>query len=321
MKLLGLNYINNNSSTPTNSKLINQSISFITNNYKLKIDNLKNESIKENNISKKEIEENSCNNILINNGMSKEMYERLKNENINFIQTLLRLKEKTAISINNKNQSDRIEQSNLYINKKINESINNKTNDSIFKKCTIPIKTLKHMVRKKEAPIKITKDIRKTNLQKNKRKFNNKSEILYHKKSITFSNNPNNISINSYNNNKNNNNNQFEKKNSKNISKIIIKQRTLSAVPNKKQIEKINILINGKNRRNKDIKSENVNRINSLNNTNSTGITNISINPNNEIPSAVINLFDDFNENEKKENVFKKINKHQFKQKKFGKNF
>ena len=47
MKLLGLNYINNNSSTPTNSKLINQSISFISNNYKLKIDNLKNESIKE----------------------------------------------------------------------------------------------------------------------------------------------------------------------------------------------------------------------------------------------------------------------------------
>ncbi len=122
-------------------------------------------------------------------------------------------------------------------------------------------------------------------------------------------------------NNNNNKNNQIEKKNSKNISKIIIKQRTLSAVPNKKQIEKINILINGKNRRKKDIKSENVNRVNSLNNTNSTGITNLSINPNNEIPSAVINLFDDENENEKKENVFKKINKHQFKQKKFGKNF
>ena len=321
MKLLDLNYINNNSSTQTNSKFINQSNSFITNNYKLKIDNIKNESIKENNISQKGIEENSNKNILINNGMSKEVYERLKNENINFIQTLLRLKEKTAISKNNKNQFEKPEQYNPHINKILNESINNKTNDSIFKKCTIPIKTLKHMVRKKEAPIKITKDIRKTNLQKNKRKFNNKSEILYHKKSITFSNNPNNISINSYNNNKNNNNNQFEKKNSKNISKIIIKQRTLSAVPNKKQIERINILINGKNRRNKDIKSENVNRINSLNNTNSTGITNISINPNNEIPSAVINLFDDFNENEKKENVFKKINKHQFKQKKFGKNF
>ena len=320
MKLLGLNYINNNSSTPTNSKLINQSSSFITNNYKMKFDNIKNESIIENNISQKGIEDNSYNNILINNGMSKEVYERLKNENINFIQTLLRLKEKTAISNNNKNQCDIPEQSNPSINKKVNESINNKTNESIFKKCTIPIKTLKHMVRKKEVPIKITKDIRKTNLQKNKNKFNNKSEILYHKKTLTFSNNLNNISINNFNIN-NNSNNKFEKKSTKNLSKIVVKQRTLSAIPNKKQIEKINILINGKNRRNKDIKSENVNRVNSLNNTNSTGITNLSINPNNEIPSAVINLFDDENENEKKENVFKKINKYQFKQKKFGQNF
>ena len=320
MKLLGLNYINNNSSTPTNSKLINQSSSFITNNYKMKFDNIKNESIIENNISQKGIEDNSYNNILINNGMSKEVYERLKNENINFIQTLLRLKEKTAISNNNKNQCDIPEQSNPSINKKVNESINNKTNESIFKKCTIPIKTLKHMVRKKEVPIKITKDIRKTNLQKNKNKFNNKSEILYHKKTLTFSNNLNNISINNFNIN-NNSTNKFEKKSTKNLSKIVVKQRTLSAIPNKKQIEKINILINGKNRRNKDIKSENVNRVNSLNNTNSTGITNLSINPNNEIPSAVINLFDDENENEKKENVFKKINKYQFKQKKFGQNF
>ncbi len=320
MKLLGLNYINNNSSTPTNSKLINQSSSFITNNYKMKFDNIKNESIIENNISQKGIEDNSYNNILINNGMSKEVYERLKNENINFIQTLLRLKEKTAISNNNKNQCDIPEQSNPSINKKVNESINNKTNESIFKKCTIPIKTLKHMVRKKEVPIKITKDIRKTNLQKNKNKFNNKSEILYHKKTLTFSNNLNNISINNFKIN-NNSNNKFEKKSTKNLSKIVVKQRTLSAIPNKKQIEKINILINGKNRRNKDIKSENVNRVNSLNNTNSTGITNLSINPNNEIPSAVINLFDDENENEKKENVFKKINKYQFKQKKFGQNF
>ena len=320
MKLLGLNYINNNSSTPTNSKLINQSSSFITNNYKMKFDNIKNDSIIENNISQKGIEDNSYNNILINNGMSKEVYERLKNENINFIQTLLRLKEKTAISKNNINQCDIPEQSNLHINKKLNESTNNKTNESIFKKCTIPIKTLKHMVRKKEVPIKITKDIRKTNLQKNKNKFNNKSEILYHKKTLTFSNNLNNISINNFN-ITNNSNNNFEKKSTKNLSKIVVKQRTLSAIPNKKQIEKINILINGKNRRNKDIKSENVNRVNSLNNTNSTGITNLSINPNNEIPSAVINLFDDENENEKKENVFKKINKYQFKQKKFGQNF
>ena len=320
MKLLGLNYINNNSSTPTNSKLINQSSSFITNNYKMKFDNIKNESIIENNISQKGIEDNSYNNILINNGMSKEVYERLKNENINFIQTLLRLKEKTAISNNNKNQCDIPEQSNPSINKKVNESINNKTNESIFKKCTIPIKTLKHMVRKKEVPIKITKDIRKTNLQKNKTKFNNKSEILYHKKTITFHNNLNNISINSINNN-NNSNNKFENKNTKNKPKRIIKQRTLSAIPNQKQIEKINILINGKNRRNTDIKSDNINRLNSLNNTNSTGITNLSINPNNEIPSAVINLFDDCNDNDKKENVFKKINKHQFKQKKCGKNF
>ena len=320
MKLLDLNYINNNSSTQTNSKFINQSNSFITNNYKLKIDNIKNESIKENNISQKGIEENSNKNILINNGMSKEVYERLKNENINFIQTLLRLKEKTAISKNNKNQFEKPEQYNPHINKILNESINNKTNDSIFKKCIIPIKTLKHIVRKKEVPIKITKDIRKTNLQKNKTKFNNKSEILYHKKTITFHNNLNNISINSINNN-NNSNNKFENKNTKNKPKRIIKQRTLSAIPNQKQIEKINILINGKNRRNTDIKSDNINRLNSLNNTNSTGITNLSINPNNEIPSAVINLFDDCNDNDKKENVFKKINKHQFKQKKCGKNF
>ena len=70
-------------------------------------------------------------------------------------------------------------------------------------------------------------------------------------------------------------------------SKKMLKQRTLSGVPNKKQIEKISKFIRINNKRNKTLRESQIKYI-SLSH-NSTGLTN----PICEIPSAVINLFDD----------------------------
>lgn len=306
MKLLDLNPSKN--SLSMNSKIIKQSNSFSNTNYNEIEDNIK---LKENIIGKNEkdeISKNKDNDILINNGMSKEIYERLKKENVNFIQTLLRLKEKT---INGKNTNPCItpQKPNNHLNKVLNKSINNKSNNSMFKKCPIQITPLNKIIRKKEIPIKITSSLRKNDILENKKQSVNKSEIIYPKKTTKLQNNINSKIIN-VNKTINVNNCNIIKKNS--IEKKVIKQRTLSAVPNQKQIEKINKLVNSKNRRNQDIKI-----FNSLNNTNSTGVTNVSINPNNEIPSAVINLFEDFPiEIESKDNVSKKMNKYQFKQKK-----
>ena len=100
MKLSEIETLSSNSSF-SNSKLMVQSNSsialqhythIISNEEKIKkeiedMENKKNEEIKLN-----FQQTNSDNTVLIENGMNKEIYERLKNENINFIQTLLRLK-------------------------------------------------------------------------------------------------------------------------------------------------------------------------------------------------------------------------------------
>ena len=61
--------------------------------------------------------DNDENRILIENGMDKEIYERLKNENVTFIKTLLRLKSKMASQKNNqtpeKNNSHEIKGLNI----------------------------------------------------------------------------------------------------------------------------------------------------------------------------------------------------------------
>ena len=261
MKLLDLT----NKKISPNSKLIKQSNSF--SNHKKEIND--NINFQEIHIKENEIEEksNDNNNILVKNGMSKEIYERLKNENVNFIQTLLRLKEKNANVNNLKCPFITPEKPNNYLNKLLNKSTNNKSNNSIYKKCSIQITPL-----------------------------NNNNKLINVNKTIDI------------------NSSNILNKNS--ITKKVIKQRTLSAVPNQKQIDKINKLVNSKNKRNQDFKS-----YNSLNNTNSTGVTNLSINPNNEIPSAVINLFDDCpSEFDYKDNVTKKMNKYQFKQKRLCNN-
>ena len=308
MKLLDLT----NKKISPNSKLIKQSNSF--SNHKKEIND--NINFQEIHIKENEIEEKSNynNNILVKNGMSKEIYERLKNENVNFIQTLLRLKEKNANVNNLKCPFITPEKPNNYLNKLLNKSTNNKSNNSIYKKCSIQITPLNKIIREKDIPIKITTSLRKNNLLENKKQSNNKSEIIYPKKPTILKNNNNNNKLINVNKTIDINSSNILNKNS--ITKKVIKQRTLSAVPNQKQIDKINKLVNSKNKRNQDFKS-----YNSLNNTNSTGVTNLSINPNNEIPSAVINLFDDCtSEFDYKDNVTKKMNKYQFKQKRLCNN-
>ena len=308
MKLSEIETLSSNSSF-SNSKLMVQSNSsialqhythIISNEEKIKkeiedMENKKNEEIKLN-----FQQTNSDNTVLIENGMNKEIYERLKNENINFIQTLLRLKQKM---INEQNINKTPEKGDLDYNKYLNKSsTEHKTfiRNSNIKKYPTVIAPLNPILKKKENPIKIIA-LKKTFVKNDKKEKEKKNDN---------NNNPNktnnNSKLNSINSNtktiknlpkksnslKNSinsmNENMFginEQKNEN--SKKMLKQRTLSGVPNKKQIEKISKFIRINNKRNKTLR-ESQNKYISLSH-NSTGLTN----PICEIPSAVINLFDD----------------------------
>ena len=215
--------------------------------------------------------------ILMKNGMDKEIYERLKNENVTFIKTLLRLKSKMVSQKTNQTP----EKNNSHLIKSLNisstENKRYKRNNNV-KKFPTTIVSFNQTIRKKDNPIKVTTTLRKAFINNQKKLSSNqtnKKEIDFSKKINTFETISNKRTFN-YNNQKKEN------------SKKKTKQRTLSSIPNKNQIDKINKLITARNKRNKDNRRDNLNKFNSLSN-NSTSVSNLMT----EIPSVTINLFDE----------------------------
>ena len=217
--------------------------------------------------------DNDENRILIENGMDKEIYERLKNENVTFIKTLLRLKSKMASQKNNqtpeKNNSHEIKGLNI----SSTENKRFKRNNNV-KKFPTTIVSFNQILRKKENPVKITTTLRKAFINNQKKLSHNQT----YKKEIDFCKNVNITNKKTF-----NLNNQ-----KKDDSKKKTKQINLNSIPNKNQIDKINKLIIARNKRNKDNRRDNLNKFYSLSN-NSTSVSNLMT----EIPSATINLFDE----------------------------
>ena len=215
------------------------------------------------------------------NGLDNDIYERLRNENVDFIKTLLRLKAKMYyqnLGYSN-NEKRRNKQYELIDNLKMKKNI---------KTTPIEIKNIQNRNIKKEKPIKITSQI---NYSENKTKkknnfFHNKIDNSL-KTSITSihstpSQDKNNIKVNSPN--------------------KAIKQRAISEIPNNSQIKKIQQLIKPKNNKLKtpqNKKSTNVllninftSKINN-NNPNINIIKKLKEKKKKVIPIAQINLFGD----------------------------
>ena len=130
--------------------------------------------------------DNDENRILIENGMDKEIYERLKNENVTFIKTLLRLKSKMASQKNNqtpeKNNSHEIKGLNI----SSTENKRFKRNNNV-KKFPTTIVSFNQILRKKENPVKITTTLRKAFINNQKKLSHNQT----YKKEIDFCKNVN----------------------------------------------------------------------------------------------------------------------------------
>ena len=246
--------------------------SFIVNNENLKTE----ENIKESKIFKQNFYEDKIENKENNNpnGMNKEIYDRLKNEKIDFIQTLLRLKQKMA----NKNINKTPEKQKYELNKNLNKSLTENRNNikkSNIKKFPICLNKIK---KKDDNPILIKNSLRRTFISnsKNNLNLNNKNEII-----LKRHKNYRNSFVQNY---KNNN------KNMRNENSI--KQRTLSLNTSQNQVGNYKSFLEQKKDKNKKIKKNNHTKINSFNNI-STCVTTSSINQITEIPSATINLFDE----------------------------
>ena len=210
------------------------------------------------------------------NGMNKEIYDRLKNEKIDFIQTLLRLKQKMA----NKKINKTPEKQKYELDKNLNKSLTENRNNikiSNIKKFPICLNKIK---KKDDNPILIKNSLRRTFISnsKNNLNLNNKNEIKL-KRDKKYRNS----FVQNY---KNNNKN----KNMRNEN--LIKQRTLSLNTSQNQVGNYKSFLEQKKDKNKKIKKNNHTKINSFNNI-STCVTTSSINQITEIPSATINLFDE----------------------------
>ena len=248
---------------------INNNENNINNNYE--IENLKNKK------------QSFCEEQILNEendsfiGMNKEVYERLKNEKIDFIQTLLRLKKKMADEKKHKTP----EKQKLYLNNQLNISLTeSKNNDKKSNFQRFPtFNQSNNLNKKKENPIKVKNSFKNSFVSEQRKllKNYNKSDILIPKTKITLTNSfiNNNIISNS------------NKKNS-NSKKKINQKRMFSS-------NHVNIIKNNKTnikKRNKEVRIENhCSKLTNLSN-NSTCFSNASINPMIEIPSATINLFD-----------------------------
>ncbi len=276
MRLLNHNSFSLHSSFVNSGYNVQFNYPIMRNNYKSFIFNdqffKKEENIKEsksfkNNFYDDKIENKENENI---NGMNKEIYDRLKNEKIDFIQTLLRLKEKMARENINKTPEKHKYELNKNLNKSLTENRNNikKSNIKKFPICLNKIK------KKNDNPILINNSLRRTFISnsKNNLNLNNKNEKIVEK---TFRNSliQNNKKINK-----------------RNINST--EQRTLSLNKSQNQIGKYKNFLVQKKDKNKKTKKNNHNKFNSFNNI-STCVTNSSINQITEIPSATINLFDE----------------------------
>ena len=209
------------------------------------------------------------------NGMNKEIYDRLKNEKIDFIQTLLRLKQKMANENINKTPEKQKYELDKNLNKSLTENRNNLKKPNIKK---FPI-CLNKIKKKNDKPILMKNSFKRTFISNSKNlNLNNKNEMIVFKRE------------NTYRNSLFQNEKKINKKNENSKNKF--KQRTLSLNTNQNQISKYkNILVKKKDKK-KKIKKNSHNKINSFNNI-STCVTNSSINQMTEIPSATINLFDE----------------------------
>ncbi len=217
-------------------------------------------------------------------GLNSEIYERLKNENLDFIKTLLRLKQKMNNSNNIINNENKVYYS--YEKKKIN---NNERIENLKKKKSNNFLYDSPVEISRNKKVKFINSFKKVNFTENKRKKNSSSKLI-----------PNNDS---------------SEKKIRQISapKKINKQKTISFIPNSieiKKMKKINKQKNKKTQKNKkSFSSHNLIRIdNTSNNCN-----------NNNVPIAIITLFDEYVD---KENNEKKLtqNKFHFTPKKYKKN-
>ena len=209
------------------------------------------------------------------NGLDNDIYERLRNEDVDFIKTLLRLKAKMYYQ--NLGISNKVKRRN-----KQNELIDNLKMKKNIKTTPREIKNISNRNSKKEKPIKITSQI---NYSENKTKkknnfFHNKidSSLKTSKTSIhsTPSQDKTNINVTTPN--------------------KTVRQRAISEIPNNSQIKKIQQLLKPKNTK---FKTQNKNSSNVLLNINITSKINNN-NPNKNIIKKIIN-------NNPNKNIIKKL--------------
>ena len=155
------------------------------------------------------------------NGMNKEIYDRLKNEKIDFIQTLLRLKQKMANENINKTPEKQKYELDKNLNKSLTENRNNLKKPNIKK---FPI-CLNKIKKKNDKPILMKNSFKRTFISNSKNlNLNNKNEIIVFKRE------------NTYRNSLFQNEKKINKKNENSKNKF--KQRTLSLNTNQNQISK-----------------------------------------------------------------------------------
>ena len=241
-------------------------------------------------------------NSISHRGFDNEIYERLRKENVDFIKTLLRLKQKMYYQ--NSKFSNYENDKKKYNEKKGNLKIQSK---KLLDITPLEITNIQSINHKKDKPIKIKTSLRKLNHSENntnKRKniFNNKIDNNYTK----------NSSIN------------LEKKNNKLLlQKKSIKQRTISAITNKnfrieelckeKKVTKKTISPPSK----KLIRVNTTGKINNRN-PNKNILKKLKEKNNNPVPIAVINLFDN---NESNFKIKTGDNKFSFGHKRFKTNY
>ena len=217
-----------------------------------------------------------------------ELYERLRNENVDFIKTLLRLKQKMNNNNYNDNNYNTFKSNDIYYNKiffsqEKNKSKNVKSRNKIKFNENFPLEISPFQNRNIQKKFKKMNSVKKVSFTENKGKKNTNSKILQDY-STKYSS---------------------QEKKSRHIfsPKTLSKQKKNNEYPNKNEIKKLNQLIINKNKKEKkksSLSSQNIIRIIDDNNKNITK-ENINNNNNNNVPIAVINLFDDSIKKENKE--------------------
>ncbi len=297
---------------------------------KINIDNADDEINKNNNYKNKDIY-NSFHSSNEENDNKKqrenysELYERLRNENVDFIKTLLRLKQK----MNNNNYND-------YSNKNIINTNNNYNNDKKYnnlksdghyynqiffsqeKNKTKNLKSRNKIKFNENLPLEVS-PFQNRNIEKQFKKINSV-------KKVSFTENKGKKNYNSKISQDYSTKYSSQEKKSRNIftPKNLSKQKKTNEYPNKIEIKELNKLTTNRNKKEKkknSLSSQNIIRIiddsnnnnnnnNNINNNNNNNNNNNKNNKNN-VPIAVINLFDDSIKKENEEEN-KKLNTNKF---------